>query len=69
MCKRGNIWEHKTRIRKYLSLKNRTIVLIEYVQEKENISFEEATDRLFEDVALLEQTKKEVEESYPTYKN
>ncbi|MDM5272090.1 hypothetical protein PGH07_07850 [Sulfurovum sp. zt1-1] len=64
MCKKNSIWDRKTRIRKYFSLKNRNIAMIEHVQEKYNITFEEAIDKLLETPSERENAMKELKDYY-----
>ena len=67
MCKRTSIWDFKTRMRKYLSLKNRNIALIDHVKEKYDISFQEAVDKLLEEPEVREEAFNELKAYYPDY--
>jgi len=59
-----SIWERKSRVRKYISLKNNNIAIIEHVKEKHDITFDEAVDILLEHPEERSQAVEELKEYY-----
>lgn len=63
-----SIWDRKTRVRKYISLKNNNIAIIEHVKEKHGISFDEAVDKLLEYPEERSAAVEELQEYYYDFK-
>ncbi len=61
-----NFWDKKARIRKYIHLKNRNILVIEkMIDDKLALREDEAIELLLEDKDLYQQMIKILKEDYP----
>jgi len=57
MCQmHRNIWDLKSKFKKSISLKNRTIIIIERIQEEYGVRAAEAMEMLMEDENLYKKT-------------
>lgn len=61
-------WDCKAEpIRKYITLKNRNRIAIQWIEEKHDVSTQCAMDMLLASPLLLDETIKELEDYYPDY--